>query len=99
MSSATAGKVNEMFEISTIGLIQSAHDGLALAETVNNDDPELATRISNACETLLSTAALVLRWERAQVPLDVADSILLVSGELTKARASKTKAKSRKGPS
>jgi hypothetical protein len=76
----------DVFEIRTIGLIASVHDGLALAEKVKNSDPELAARIENACETMLSAAALVLRWEKAQVPLDVADAILLVSSELTKAR-------------
>ena len=75
-----------MFEVQTIGLMQASYDGRKLAETVRSTDPMLADKLEHACDTLVSAAALIMRWEVGQVPLDVADAILLVNNELSKHR-------------
>ena len=63
-----ASQTPDGIEINTLAMIHMAHRGLALAERLSATDPETAADILSAADTLVSAAALVLRWPKAMIP-------------------------------
>lgn len=77
------GQPNGVFTVKTIGLIVFAHDGFAEAERCRKRAPARAERLDNMAESLIAVAAVILRHEEAQVPLEVADMIAGIKEELS----------------
>ncbi len=69
-----------MLRISTVGLLQLSHQARAAALTVKS--LEIKKGLENAADTLMSAAALLLRYEEGDVPLDVAHAVNFVNDHL-----------------
>lgn len=72
------------FTVKTLGVVAIAQDGFAAAEQCRKKDPRRARRLNNLAETLLSAAAVVLRYEEAKVPHKVLEAISELTNELRK---------------
>ena len=69
-----------MFKISTVGLVQLSHQARAKARAVK--DVTLQTDLNNAADTVMSAAALILKYEEGEVPLDVAKAVNFIHEHL-----------------
>jgi hypothetical protein len=67
-----------MFNVITVGLIQTAHDGYQLADKLLTSNPALSAELSASCDSLVSVAVTILREPRGDVPFEIADEILFV---------------------
>ena len=69
-----------MLKISTVGLLQLSHQARARALTVKSLETKIG--LENAADTLMSAAALLLRYEEGDVPLDVAKAVNFINDHL-----------------
>ena len=69
-----------MFKISTVGLIQLSHQ--ARAKALETKDVTLQTALTNAADTVMSAASILLRYEEGEVPLDVAKAVNFIHEHL-----------------
>ena len=72
------------FTVRTLGVVAITQDGFAAAELCRKKDPRRARRLSELAETLLSAAAVVLRYEEVRMPMEVLEAISELSDELRK---------------
>lgn len=72
--------------LNTVGIVMVAHDGFAAADRCRKRNPGRARRLENLAETLISAAAVVLRFEEAMVPIEVAEAITELSDLCRNAR-------------
>lgn len=71
-----------MFMVKTLGIVSLAHDAKALSDKLKKSNPDLASKLDDAHETLVAVSALILRHEEAQVPLNTAEVVSFVTESL-----------------
>jgi len=68
-----------MLVLSTVGMLQLSHQARSAALTA---EPPMQDQLNDAADTVMSAAALLLRFETGEVPIEVARAVNFITDHL-----------------